>query len=147
VSVPYAAADAPADIGGRPEGSRPGTGPPGPAQHQLRPVVVQHSGAEPVASIGADYGGWFTFALTATQAAQIIMPHDERRARAVIIVQSTGGTVWVGSKPQTQASPVLGGNLPPGTFELKNKQELWLAPDGTHTATVTVLIERYEGTR
>lgn len=92
----------------------------------------------------AAYGAWFTYVLAATTAAQPILPFDDARARALIIVSGTG-PVYVGTQAQTQASPVLGGLLATGaTVEVKNQQTLWLAPDGTHTATVTVLVERWE---
>lgn len=92
----------------------------------------------------ADYGAWTTYVLTATQAAQPILPFDPNRARALLIVSGTG-PVYVGTPAQTQANPPLGGLLPTGTIaEVKNNQALWLAPDGTHTATVTVLVERWD---
>lgn len=203
----------------------------------LAPVpVTGHVGIRgdvPTAPKAADFGGWATYTLAATTAAQKILPYDELRARALIICSSPGtagsstpavnsiplaasgvasynnnatgvnltisggtvtviaingtttgltsgtffvpaggtvtvtysvapttfttagiavataavpGVVFVGSKAQCQASPALGGQVPNGAVaEVKNKQELWLAPDGTHAATVTVLLERWAG--
>ena len=105
-------------------------------------VRVEHD--VPTMPRAADFGAWTTYTLTATTTAQPILPYDSNRARAVIIV-SGAGPVYVGSEGQVQASPVLGGLLPTGAIvETKNKQKLWLAPDGTHSATVTVLVERWE---
>lgn len=106
-------------------------------------VTAKVEGSVPTAPKAADFGAWQTYTLAATTAAQLILPHDEQRARAVIIVAGTG-PVFVGTKAQCQASPVLGGSLATGAnVETRNRQELWLAPDGTHTATVTVLTERW----
>lgn len=91
----------------------------------------------------ADFGAWATYTLSATQAAQPILPFDPSRSRALIIVSGIG-PVYVGSQAQCQASPPVGGQLPAGVYEVKNNQKLWLVPDGTHTATVTVLMERWE---
>ena len=100
-------------------------------------------GDVPTAPKAAGFGAWATYTLAATTAAQKILPYDEQRARAVLII-SGAGPVYVGSRAQCQASPVLGGQLATGTIvDTRNKQELWLAPDGTHTATVTVLAERW----
>lgn len=120
------------------------------AETSLAPVPVSgkvHAhieGPVPTKDLGADFGGWITYTLAATTAPQRILMHDEHRRRAVIIVSGTG-PVFVGTEAQTKASPVLGGQLATGAvIETKNRQELWLAPDGTHTATVTVLNERWE---
>src|SRR5579859_4814904 len=110
----------------------------GPAGMEPIPVPVHGEvairGDVPTAPKAAGFGAWATYTLAATTAAQKILPYDEQRARAV----------YVGSRAQCQASPVLGGQLATGTIvDTRNKQELWLAPDGTHTATVTVLVERW----
>lgn len=91
----------------------------------------------------ADFGAWSTYSVTATGPAQQILPFDPSRARALIIVSGTG-PVYVGTQAQCQASPPVGGQLPTGTYEVKNNQKLWLVSDGSHTATVTVLMERWE---
>lgn len=114
---------------------------------EMVPVPVKGAvtieGALPTTPRAADFGAWITYVLAANTAAQPILPYDDDRSRALIIVSGTG-PVYVGSQGQTQASPVLGGLLPTGaTIEVKNKQALWLASDGTHTATVTVLVERW----
>jgi hypothetical protein len=115
----------------------------------LAPVPVSGTvhahvkGDVPTKDRGADYGSWSTYVLASTTAAQKILPHDEQRRRAVLIVSGTG-PVYVGTQGQTQASPPVGGLLATGAVvETKNRQELWLVPDGA-SATVTVLIERYE---
>jgi hypothetical protein len=114
---------------------------------ELAPVPVSGEitlkGQVPTTARAADFGAWATYTLTATQAATRILLHDEQRSRALLIVSGTG-PVYVGTQAQCQASPPLGGQLATGAVaEVKNKQELWLAPDGTHTATVTVLVERF----
>jgi hypothetical protein len=117
---------------------------PAPVAPNPVPVTLHYTKPVPVTDRAADWGPWTTYTLTATQAAFQLLPHDEHRKRAVIIVSGTG-PVFVGSKAQCQASPVLGGQLNSGNVvELRNKRDLWLAPDGSHTATVTVLTERYE---
>lgn len=115
----------------------------------LQPIPVHGSvhahiqGVVPTKASAAEYGAWITYVLAATAAAQKILPHDENRARALLVVSGTG-PVYIGSQAQAQSSPVQGGVIPsPAVIELKNKRELWLAPDGTHTATVSVLMERW----
>lgn len=93
----------------------------------------------------AGYGAWTTYVLGGTEKAQPIIPFDDRRARALIIVSGTG-PVFVGTMAQTQSSPPLGGQLATGaTVEIRNQQQLWMVPDGTHSVTVTVLVERWGG--
>lgn len=108
----------------------------------LAAVPVQHAGDLPTTPRAADYGAWMTYPLAAATPAQRILLYDDKRARAVLVVSGTG-PVFVGTAAQTQATPALGGSLPAGVYELRNKQELWLAPDGAHTATVAVLAERW----
>lgn len=91
----------------------------------------------------ADYGAYTTFTLAATTPAQQIIGEDPRRSRAYVFCSGTG-PVYIGSQAQCQASPVLGYQLVTGTgLEIKNNQQVWLAPDGSHSATVSVLIERW----
>lgn len=108
----------------------------------MEPVPVHVPKPVATKDLGADYGAWATYVLAAATAAQKILPHDEQRRRAVIIVSGTG-PVWVGTQAQCQASPPVGGQLATGAvIETKNRQELWLAPAGA-SATVTVLTERW----
>jgi hypothetical protein len=95
----------------------------------------------------AAFGAWMTYTLAATAAAQPILPFDDKRSRALIIVSGTG-PIYVGTQAQCQANPPVGGLLPSSSggaavYEVRNQQSLWLAPDGSHTATVTVLVERW----
>jgi hypothetical protein len=93
----------------------------------------------------AAFGSWTTYVLAGAEAPQIILPFDDARSRALIIVSGTG-PVFVGAEGQVKASPRLGGQLPASLvpFEIRNQQALWLVPDGSHPATVTILIERWE---
>lgn len=104
------------------------------------PVQVGHDVA--TAPRAAQYGAWMTYTLAATTPAQRILFYDSQRARALLVISGTG-PVFVGTVAQTQATPPQGGQLPAGVYELRNQQELWLAPDGAHTATVAVLAERW----
>ncbi len=114
----------------------------GAAAPGIAAVPVKHDGDVPTTARAADYGAWMTYTLAATTPAQRILFYDKQRSRALLVVSGTG-PVFVGTQAQTQAATVQGGSLPAGVYELKNKQELWLAPDGTHTATVAVLAERW----
>lgn len=99
----------------------------------------------------ADWGAYFTITLTGTEAPIPLLPYDVNRARAYITCTGTG-PVYVGSvagatamrNGQTtgQAPAFI---LPTGiTLPITHKQPVWLAPDGTHTATVSVAVERWE---
>ena len=112
------------------------------AHEVMAPVPVRHHGDLPTTPRAADYGAWMTYTLAANTPAQRILFYDELRARALLVVSGTG-PVFVGTAAQAQSSPVQGGSLPAGVYELRSKQELWLAPDGAHTATVAVLAERW----
>lgn len=89
----------------------------------------------------AAYGGWNTIIFTGTEQPVQILPFDDNRARALIIVSGTG-PVYVGTMPQCQQK--VGGQLVTGNaIEVRNQQQLFLGPDGSHSATVTVLTERW----
>jgi hypothetical protein len=114
----------------------------------LEPVpvhgVIEVTNQVPVQVRAADFGGWQTIAVPASAFSVQLIGYGEHRARCVLIISGTG-PVYVGSKAQCQANPPVGGLLPTGTVvQTANKQELWLAGDGSHTATVTVLLERFE---
>jgi hypothetical protein len=111
----------------------------------LPPIHVRMSERVTARHESAEFGSYMTFTLTGTEQAQRILPRDPRRARAVILVRSTSGTVWIGTQAQTQAKTPLGGNLGNGqSIEIRNQQDVWLIGDGTNTATVTVLVEQWE---
>ena len=93
----------------------------------------------------ADFGAYSTYSVTATDAPIRILGHDENRARAVIWVDGTTNSVWIGKKEQIFASVgAQGALLSSGQGrEIKNKQELWMAPNGT-ACNVSVINERWE---
>ena len=97
----------------------------------------------------ADYGAYFTVVFTGTEAAQLLLPYDEHRFKAYVTCTGTG-PVWVGSEAQCKA--VFLGNTKGGGFQLatgitlavEHRQQLWVVPDGTHGATVSVAVYRWE---
>jgi len=110
------------------------------------PVKIVSAEAETPA-----YGAWSTYswpaATSISASAQRIAPLDERRHKGRIIVFSGAGAaagayVQVGARGQVMNN--AGGQLQPGNYEINNRQELWLASDGTNAMIVTVLLERYE---
>ena len=94
----------------------------------------------------ADYGSYSMITVPANQAFSAeILPYDENRKYAAVAVQ-TGGPVSIGSQAQCQAASPLGAliNTNDGYVPITHKQAVWLAGDGTHTATVGLIIERWE---
>jgi hypothetical protein len=114
-------------------------------QFQSVPVKVINPG-EHGANVNlqaADFGAYFSYTVGATDAARQLLPFDEQRYRAHVLVTGTG-PVFIGSEAQTKASPALGFVLPTGIMlEIASNQAVWMVPDGTHTATVSVLAERW----
>lgn len=106
-------------------------------------VTLKH-GTMLVHEEAADFGAYDTIVFTGTESPRRLLPYDENRARAYITCTGTG-PVYVGSAAQTQASPTLGFLLATGiTLPVMHKQAVWIVPDGTHSATVSVAIERWE---
>jgi hypothetical protein len=93
----------------------------------------------------ADFGAYSTYAVSATDAPIRILGHDENRARAVIWIDGTTNSVWIGKKEQIFASVgAQGALLSSGQArEIKNKQELWMAPNAV-ACNVSVINERWE---
>jgi hypothetical protein len=97
----------------------------------------------------ADFGAFQTYTTPAgADQARPVLPFDSNRHRALVIVSAPGAVVagsgvWVGTAAQTQATPPVGGFLPPGTYELGNDQGLWMIGDGANSMRVTVLNERW----
>jgi hypothetical protein len=93
----------------------------------------------------ADYGAYSTYAVAATDQPIRILGHDENRARAVIWVDGTTNSVWIGKREQIFASVgAQGALLSSGQGrEIKNKQELWMAPNAV-ACNVSVINERWE---
>lgn len=100
----------------------------------------------------ADFGAYFTITLTGTEAPIPLLPYDVNRARAYITCTGTG-PVYVGSVAGVTA--MKAGGTPTGqspafllatgiTLPVTHKQAVYIAPDGTHTATVSVAVERWE---
>lgn len=101
---------------------------------------------EDVTVRAATFGSWMTVSWAAgakvTDAgfpAQIL-PLDRNRRQAQIVVQIAAGYVLVGSRKQI--SNGQGGQLTSGRYPVANIEELFVAPDGTNAAVVTVLNER-----
>lgn len=126
-------------------------------EHDDAPEPIKVAGAVTVdGSIrvreeSADYGSLFTIAFAGTEQPQQLIPRDDHRKRAQITVSGTG-PVFLGSEAQAYAvargAPVgfaSGALIPTGvTVPWTSKQPLWVIPDGTHTATVSVITERWE---
>lgn len=96
----------------------------------------------------SDYGAYGSFVLSGTESPFRVLAHDNKRSRAVVSVDSAVATafVWVGKREQifatggAQGFKVLAGRQ----LEIRNKQELWIVPDGTNASTLAVLNERWE---
>lgn len=99
----------------------------------------------------ADFGAYFTFTFTGTETPFQILPYDINRARAYITCTGTG-PVYVGSVSgvtQMKAGQTTGQApafiLTTGiTLPVTHKQPVFISPDGTHSATVSVAVERWE---
>jgi hypothetical protein len=93
----------------------------------------------------ADFGAYSTYSVTATDAPIRILGHDDNRARAIIWVDGTTNSVWIGKKEQINASlGAQGALLSSGQrIPIQNKQELWMAPNGV-PCNVSVINERWE---
>lgn len=113
-------------------------------------VRVIH-GTKLVHEEAADFGAYFTVVLTGTESPLQLLPYDVNRARAYITLTGTG-PVYVGSLAgvtQMKAGQTTGQApafiLTTGiTLPVTHKQPVYLSPDGTHSATVSVAIERWE---
>jgi len=114
--------------------------------------VTVDNGNLAVHETAADFGGYQTYVLAGTESPQRILSSDNQRARAYVVVSGTG-PIWIGSEgqmrqikagaPQTSGM-VSGGYIGTGiTVPVTHKQEVWMVPDGTHSATVTVVNERW----
>jgi hypothetical protein len=117
------------------------------------PVAIQGS---PLTSRNvADFGAYQTIVFVGTEAPQQLVGYDNLRYRVTIRCLFTGtsaptnppASIWVGTSAQLQASAIQGFRFFSGQPELKveNNQAVWIAPDGTNPVTVSVMIERYEG--
>lgn len=102
----------------------------------------------------ADFGAAFTITFVGTEQPEPLLPYDVNRARAYITCTGTG-PVYVGYRDpsglfQVRNSGVTGGQTPVFilttgiTLPVTHKQAVYIAPDGTHTATVSVSVERWE---
>lgn len=102
----------------------------------------------------ADFGAAFTITFVGTEAPLNLLPYDVNRARAYITCTGTG-PVYVSYRDpsglsQIRNTGVTGGQAPVFilatgiTLPVTHKQAVWIAPDGTHSATVSVAVERWE---
>lgn len=98
-----------------------------------------------------DYGAYFTVTFAGTEAPLALLPYDVNRRVAYITCTGTG-PVWVGSPGGTAAirAGQTAGQAPGFliatgiTLPVTHKQAVWITPDGTHSATVSVAVERWE---
>jgi hypothetical protein len=87
-----------------------------------------------------------------TNSAQRILPHDDKRAKARVLVfpgaaAAAGAFIQIGQREQVMNNQ--GGQLITGAtgyvqVELQNSQETWISSDGVNAMIVTVLQERYQ---
>lgn len=116
-------------------------------------VRVIHGNVE-VHEEAADFGAVFTITFTGTEQPFQILPYDVNRARAYITCTGTG-PVWISYRDpaglaQLRNSGVTTGQVPVFvlatgiTLPVTHKQAVYISPDGTHTATVSVSVERWE---
>lgn len=102
----------------------------------------------------ADFGAAFTITFTGTEAPAPLLPYDVNRVRAYILCTGTG-PVYVayrdpGGLAAIRNSGVTTGQVPVfilasgQSLPLTHKQAVYIAPDGTHSATVSVAVERWE---
>lgn len=102
----------------------------------------------------ADFGAYFSVTFAGTEipdAKTPALPYDVNRSRAYITCTGTG-PVFVGTLAGVLAmrNGQTGGQAPAFilttgiTLAVKHKQALWISPDGTHSATVSVAVERWE---
>lgn len=123
---------------------------PAPAPETIPPVPVAVGHDLNTQGQAADYGAWMTYLTPAgADVARPILPFEPARHRIVLIVSAPGAVVagsgvWVGTQAQCQASPPVGGFLPPGMVVTENNQPLWLVGDGANAMRVTVLQERWD---
>lgn len=97
----------------------------------------------------ADFGAYRSIVLAGTEDKIQVLPYDKRRVRALIACSGTG-PVYVGS--EAQCAQVKAGNvaaagwvLTTGTsLPVGHKQPVWMIPDGSHSATVSVAEERMQ---
>jgi len=99
----------------------------------------------------ADFGAYFTDVLAGTEQPLMLLPYDVNRKRAWITCTGAG-PVYVGSPTGVQAmrGGAVTGQAPAFilatgiTLQVSHKQAVWIAPDGTHGATISVAVERWE---
>lgn len=111
---------------------------------QVHGAVVTHQGA-------ADFGAYFSVVLAGTEAPIPLLPYDVNRARAYVTCTGTG-PVYIGSVAGVTAlkAGASTGQAPAYilatgiTLIVTHKQQVWISPDGTHSATVSVAVERWE---
>lgn len=108
-------------------------------------------GAVMIHDEAAEFGAYYTVTLAGTEQPAQVLPYDVNRKRASITCTGTG-PVYVGAASGVQAmrNGQTTGQAPAFilatgiTLTITHKQAVYLAPDGTHTATVSVAIERWE---
>lgn len=97
----------------------------------------------------AEYGSYGTIVFAGTEDKIQLWGYDSRRARGVITCNGTG-PVYVGTEAQCAAvkagNPTGAGYLLPTGQQviILNRQPVWIIPDQTHPATVSILLERYQ---
>lgn len=125
--------------------------PPAPIPVSGELEIRQVHGAVVVHEEAADFGAYFSVVLAGTEAPLQLLPYDVNRKRATITLTGTG-PVYVGSLSGVTAmkAGATTGQTPAFilatgiTVTVQHKQAVYLAPDGTHTGTVSVAVERWE---
>lgn len=134
-------------------------------EHDPDQVAAEHPAMGPVpvkgevALIGrvytseepADLGTYRSIVLLGTEDKQMILSQDNHRVRAWVLVTGTG-PVYIGSEAQcaqvkgsgAAANLSAGPALVPANVlvPIAHKEVVWMIPDGTHSATVSVSVER-----
>lgn len=95
----------------------------------------------------ADFGTYRSVSFAATDPRLQVLPQDNNRVRAFLLVTGTG-PLYIGSEAQCAA--VSAGNLAGGGFPvpagilipIQHRETVWAVPDGTHTATLNIIQER-----
>jgi hypothetical protein len=118
---------------------------------KMEPVDVHIVGGEK--QTAPDFGVWRSITLAGTEIGGLsmqLLPQEEKRHRAIIIIQpgvaaNVLGNVFIGTRAQVQATLPQGGQLVNGnSVVLESASEVWIAADGSHSLTVTVLDERFK---
>jgi hypothetical protein len=114
---------------------------------QPEPVPVRVVGTEETRPEAPEYGSWTSIQFAGAEKPVQILPFNTKRAQAVIMIGAgaagnTNGKVFVGSRAQVD-NPQAAAWLTAGqSITVKNRQQLFMVPDGVNSLSVTWLDER-----